>query len=983
MKTTIILLLSIVWAFVSKAQNVISRQYSANEGLPSSYCFTSYQDKGGYLWVGTYGGVARFDGQKFINFTVNDGLITNQAISIFEDKQHRIWIGTFSGISVFQNGHFKNFTKVNNILIERVFGIEQDNQGTVWATCRQGLLRFDNADTEPKLYNLNTRGGEVQKLWNVHQIPSGQLLVSNSSQLFIFEKERFREIKYADNTSIEARCLITLGNQVFVGTYGQGFLEYKNEKVKVMYKGILPDSLGIFDILKDKKQRLWLATTQGAMIIEKGKVSILESKNLGKGDKCFDLCEDSTGNIWIASPNGLTQCRDRFIDIFDKSNGLLNDEIYSLTKDKTGNIYFGGTQGKLSAYGNGRFFQPFPQFSVPQKMETGNQIHFVQFDHAGNFWISCDADSTFKISQHKIETVKSLESFSTSMFEDVANQTLWFGSRFKLYQYKNQQWKSLTLPAEMKVDDILEIYQDKQKRLWIGTMGLRIFNGKIWKDLSKQTNTENVLIQAIKRDAKGNIWLATIGKGIRKLTLDKNDNIVSVENITTKEGLQNDSVLDIEFDNKGQLWVGSFGGIIRLNLQQPKVKGQYNVRIFNQDDGIIRNSWRDVCLLRDNQGNIWAGTSKGAMRFNLKDIPVNNQAPFVHITSALLMQSSDSQSNITHQILRNETLAYTQNSVSFHLDGINLSNPENVLFTYILDGLPNASWSALTKQNQINFSNLSPNEYIFRVKALNADNNKSSQEMIFSFTIQPPFWQTWWFMLFIVALVIGAIYWFFKRRERIINEKNQLENHMTELKLKALQSQMNPHFLFNSLNSIQNYILTNRGIDGAKYLSKFSKLVRRIMENSNHPTLRFEGIIETLKMYVEIESFRFNHEFEYQFDIEDDDNLLDALLPPMLLQPFVENAIWHGLMPKEGNKHLKIKAFRENNIIFCSIEDNGVGRITNHPKSEGHISRGQQMTKEIFDSLKQKDSAACLEIIDLYDENQNPKGTRVEMKIPM
>jgi LytS/YehU family sensor histidine kinase len=205
---------------------------------------------------------------------------------------------------------------------------------------------------------------------------------------------------------------------------------------------------------------------------------------------------------------------------------------------------------------------------------------------------------------------------------------------------------------------------------------------------------------------------------------------------------------------------------------------------------------------------------------------------------------------------------------------------------------------------------------------------------------------------------------------------------MSELKLKALQSQMNPHFLFNSLNSVQNYILTNRGIEGAKFLSKFSKLVRQIMENSNHQYLRFEQIVETLKMYVEIESFRFNHEFYYEFNIEENEVLLDSLMPPMLLQPYVENAIWHGLMPKEGEKKLIIRAFVKNNHIFCQIEDNGIGRSKINVR-EGHISRGQEMTKGIFDSLKNKDSEAKLEIIDLIDAENNPIGTRVEMIIPI
>jgi LytS/YehU family sensor histidine kinase len=271
--------------------------------------------------------------------------------------------------------------------------------------------------------------------------------------------------------------------------------------------------------------------------------------------------------------------------------------------------------------------------------------------------------------------------------------------------------------------------------------------------------------------------------------------------------------------------------------------------------------------------------------------------------------------------------------------------------------------------------------YTFNVKAVNSD-DVWSKPSIYSFEIKPVFWQTWWFRVIIAILAIGAIYAFLKNRERRLNKKNQYELQMTELKLKALQSQMNPHFLFNSLNSVQNYILTNRGIEGAKFLSKFSKLVRQIMENSNHQYLRFEQIIETLKMYVEIESFRFNHEFYAEFNIEENEILLDSLLPPMLLQPYVENAIWHGLILKEGDKTLLITAYISNNHIFCKIEDNGIGR-SNIKIKEGHISRGQEMTKGIFDSLRNRNSQAKLEIIDLFDDENKPRGTRVEMVVPI
>ncbi|WP_198174846.1 ligand-binding sensor domain-containing protein [Spirosoma arboris] len=974
----LLIYVELVAALGVEAQPFMCRQFSANDGLPSSYCFTSLQDSDGYLWVGTYGGVGRFDGATFRNFTVNDGLVNNQALTFCQDKDQNIWIGTFNGISIWKHGRFRNITKAGNTPIERVFGLTKTHDGRIWATCEQGLLVFDNAEATPRLFQLDTQQQPVTHLWGVCQTPSGQLLVSNTYHLFLLDKDRFAEIKYPDGQPIKARCLVRLGNQMLIGTYEQGLLEYKAGTVKPMYSSILPSKLRVFDILTDKRQRLWLATNQGAICIDKGNATILSTKNYLPSDKCLGISKDTEENIWLTSPEGLVQCKERFIDVFTKSDGLLNDEIYSLGKDKNGVIYFGGCNGAFTAYRQGTLFQPFQAFNGTKT--SGLPIHFTRFDHKGNLWISCDAEGVYKLSGNQIGKITTTGKFCSSFLEDTLNDAIWMGNREQLFRYQHDQWTSFSPPPAMAVDDILALYQDKQNRLWLGTYGLRIFDGKTWTNLSKKTNTENVFIQSIKTDATGAIWVGTIGKGIRKIQLDEKGAIVSVETITSRQGLQNDSVLDIEFDNEGQLWVGSFGGIMRIDLKRPKEKGQYVSRIFNRTSGMLDNTWQIVSLLKDNAGDIWAGTSTGAMRFSIRDIPTNATSPPVHIVSAQLLQNAHELPTSVQTIPVNGVLPYYQNALNFQFTGISLSDPAGIRYTYKLAGLPEATWSAFSKQNNINFTNLPPNTYTLHVKAINADGVESRQEATFTFTINPPFWKTWWFRVLVALVIASALLAAVQFRIRFLNEKHKTALQISEWKLKALQSQMNPHFIFNSLNSIQNFIITNQPIEGVKYLSKFSKLVRKILENSNYQQMKLERVMETLQMYVELEAMRFNQEFKYQFVIGDDDILYDTLLPPMLFQPFVENAIWHGLMPKKGDKFLLIQIEKQADILLCVIDDNGVGRA-NGVKKEGHTSRGESITKDTFDAFSQQTGKeATLTII---DKVAPLTGTRVEIRIPL
>jgi sensor histidine kinase YesM len=195
---------------------------------------------------------------------------------------------------------------------------------------------------------------------------------------------------------------------------------------------------------------------------------------------------------------------------------------------------------------------------------------------------------------------------------------------------------------------------------------------------------------------------------------------------------------------------------------------------------------------------------------------------------------------------------------------------------------------------------------------------------------------------------------------------------------------MNPHFIFNSLNSIQNYILQQKPLDAARYLSKFSKLMRRILDQSFSNMRPLSEIVETLKMYMELEAFRFSNEFSYEIKIDDEDKIADVKLPPLLLQPYVENAIIHGLMPKVGDKKLLIHLYFQKNVLHCVVDDNGMGRGNKLLVNDGHISRGQKLTNDMLASMKTLINAdAKIEITDKKGVDNEPLGTKIDIIIPL
>ena len=254
------------------------------------------------------------------------------------------------------------------------------------------------------------------------------------------------------------------------------------------------------------------------------------------------------------------------------------------------------------------------------------------------------------------------------------------------------------------------------------------------------------------------------------------------------------------------------------------------------------------------------------------------------------------------------------------------------------------------------------------------------------------FWQTWWFIGFCSLAVFGLMLLIFilqfeklKKREQ---EKTEMHRRIADMEMRALRLQMNPHFIFNAINSIQYFIVRNDQSEAYNYLAMFSKLMRNVLENSRHTFIPIKKELETLDLYIKLEMLRFDESFEKTITMDDKIDVLQTLIPPMLIQPYLENAIWHGLLLKEkGPKKIMIVFKKYADFILCTIEDTGVGRTHSQKYKSKHTtekSLGMRITKERLNLLTQTNTRSFnVEIIDLTDEHGNASGTRVELTIPI
>ncbi|MBK8494166.1 MAG: histidine kinase [Chitinophagaceae bacterium] len=340
-------------------------------------------------------------------------------------------------------------------------------------------------------------------------------------------------------------------------------------------------------------------------------------------------------------------------------------------------------------------------------------------------------------------------------------------------------------------------------------------------------------------------------------------------------------------------------------------------------------------------------------------------------------------------------LNYNQNQNFIYIGfGVNdFNSVSNNQFAYKIDGVTNG-WILTTPMNMDSsgavIAGLKHGKYLFELKVKTGDEDWRKQQAKMIIIVSPPFWQTWWFWASVIlglGLIIGLLMWWrirtVKRKEK---EKFAHEKQMMELEAMALRAQMNPHFIFNCLNSIKSLMQEKETEKGMTYLTTFSKLIRTLFNNADKKLISLYDEIETCKFYLQLEALRFDTKFSYAVNIDETIDLKSIQVPALIIQPFIENAIWHGIVPRKSSGHVSLKVTRKYDIIEVAIDDDGIGRETSQQNRSTsglvHQSKGVNLTQtrlELNNLLQQRH--AELEVIDKKDENGIATGTTVIIKI--
>jgi hypothetical protein len=478
-------------------------------------------------------------------------------------------------------------------------------------------------------------------------------------------------------------------------------------------------------------------------------------------------------------------------------------------------------------------------------------------------------------------------------------------------------------------------------------------------------------ISCFESDAQNALWAGTDGYGVYRLLNNQ------VQQIPELSGM----IINYLYSEKenNRLWVATNEGVflLKLNLKTPQLT--YTVQKISLAQGLPTLEV-NCMVVRDNE--LFVGTSKGLAMLPIQNI-IDEEKDKTQIPLIIKNIKINRQDTL---ITKYYDLNYRQNNLDIDFVALSYKSDKNIKYDYkMVSENADTLWHPVQDLHK-EFSLLASGKYVFSLRAFDINGNPSQSIKPIVFVINPPFWDTAWFKILMALLIITAIILFFYLRTKNIQkkeeQKTQINKKFAELELQALQAQMNPHFVFNALSAIQNFILNNDAEEATDYLSRFSRLMRLFLESSRNKYISLSDEKVLLEYYIQLEQLRFKDKFTYQITLGYGVSL-DTEIPSMLLQPFVENSINHGLVYKENNDgYLNIDFKRETDALICTIDDNGIGREKaaeiKSKSLKSYKSRGTEITEERLRSLELIENTKIeISIIDKKDENQVAIGTKI------
>ena len=952
------------------SQEMVFQNIGVGLGIPSSEMYNVFQDSKNYIWFSTEAGLCRYNGNEITIYDEKSGLSEKACYGICECKGE-LWFIT-------SKNRVLSYDEVNNRFVEadfypnlkkqldkiptsQLYSIQKFDDNNLWINS-QWLSFKVNVVTNSVTIVKPSDDGKYYFVWGKYdvfplKIESPKFINKfngNEINLSLIKKDTIKLKVAWNNPQIpQWRCLSVKNrrNEVFIG--------WDNYLFKV-------DPSGNFQSLKIKgnilkltisdDNDLWIGTSQNGVLYFPNS-DLKNSFSALVGLSVSGIIKDHEGGIWCSTiEKGLFYCyNENLIHCSDPEGNWIRQNLFKAIDNK---VFTTNSKNELVEITDSRI-------SSPKYFNIGGQL-IRDIEKYKRGYLIIGYNSIQYVDRNLRNPVVYKGQVNNNIFgghdvEITDDNRIYFiqnGSLFEISDNRQIVERISRLPKSATV------LKSCGNSVYLGTKeGLFLINTNnfTWEEIKGVKG----YITGIIKLKSGQFAVITKDNGY---FLGKGNYYYSYTKKLHLEGIR---LFCIAQDQSGVCWIASNKGLIRIRNMEAV--------IFNRYDGLPSD---EVFKVACSKGCIYLSTNEGIYIWKSNQINTSGIPPYIFLKSILV------NGHPTKNRIQDKNLNYYQNNLKLTFDVLTYRELGKTRLQVKISGEIDTVFTI--NRNYFELSNLSPGQYKLEVIGMDVD-NVSSNPISIVFQIEPPFWKLPIVIFLSVVFVVGSIflvvYAVIKRIQRKEREKTRLNRLIAEYQLTAMQSQMKPHFIFNAINSIQTFVLENDTQPAYDYLAKFAKLIRMVLNSSKNKLQNLDKELELLMLYIELEQLRFENRFEFELIIDENLELTEIEMPPLLIQPFVENAIWHGLMPleKQYQGKLKIEIHENGNSLLISVEDNGIGRERSM-QSKRHVehdSLGMELSTnriEILNSIV-TDFEILINVLDLKDKNGKAQGTRVEIVI--
>ncbi len=985
------------------AQNSQLRLYTIEDGLPQSQVYDIVQDEMGFLWLGTQGGgLASFDGNSFKVWKESDGLQSNYIHSLYAQNDS-LFIGSKEGLSIKVNNQIST---VSGPPIHQFYRVGT----TLYLATQKGVFTYSKVSGLERINILPEIDNGV--INTIHFDGSFYWLATNTGlwKLNLLSKSATEKTKLETNNFTS---LVSYANKLFAATFNDG--------IRVLDSNLSDNNILIREPLRinsmsiQNNDELWVATDNDGITVlntdSYTEIKRLDTRSGLKVPHIRKVISDTDSNIWIAtSGGGFYKYFQNNFKHYDKDSGLKGDRTYAV--HRAGHkLWISSSELGLTR------IDSLGIHHIAQSNTFANaKIKTIASDTKGNIWAGSDGMGLLIRETKNVDSVVTVFSDSLTVQRDtlskivvrnhvlntdngfpsnwirkiiVDDDYLWAATyssgivKFRYYADRDSLDINERFGRKKGISDLFlkDMVKDDQGRIWYATKNGTL--GYIEKDtvtelpsvLDRQITIGTLLFH------KNYLFIATAGQGIWYSDIK---GTLNFKKLNGTKKLTSQNIYQLIFDDQGYLWAGTERGVDKIELNHAiEITDLYH---FGRNDGFLATETCANAVAKDAEGRLWFGGIYGLTQYTPSDNIGEVQKPEIRFTEIEIdyniVDSLDSFSkNSQDRVLR---LNPEQRQLGFSYKTVDINHPGDVQYRTRLNETEWGPWSSENKQNLVG---LPYGAHQFSAQSRNY-RWQESDIITFDFFIDSPWYEKPWFqaLLLVVGLsLLGSMVLVYIRRIKVRNRQEQerlrLQNHLLTLEQKALRLQMNPHFIFNVLNGIKAM-----GNDQPQKMNatinNFALLLRETLNNSRTDTINLSQEIKTLEHYIEVERLMSPKPFSHRIVVETEPDAEEILIPPMLIQPFVENAIRHGILKSVRKGQLTIRFQTENDVLTCTITDNGFGIFESQKvkTKTDHQSMALTVTQERLESISGKNA---LDITELKNSDNSVAGTQVILRIPL